>query len=167
MRTVMHWLWIGCLAAGIWPSASVAAGGEQRESTPAKIETLENQSLRSARAPLPYTEEARVQRLREVAATYQLTAVEARHAADTQLLIGALVMVGSMLTPLIAEVRDEDFPALGSILVGSIGLFMVIEGTIDERDAKRLQLQEDLETERGTKKNADATITDPTKRTGG
>jgi hypothetical protein len=101
--------------------------------------------LRGARAqtpdPLPYTEAARVEHLKAVAAAHQLTPSEARHQADTQLFVGALVLISSLLTPLIAEIRDEDFPALGSVLIGSIGLAVIIEGSLDEQDANRIRGQ--------------------------
>ncbi len=107
--------------------------------------------LAASEDPLPGSEEARIERLHAVAQAHELSFSEARHEADTQLLVGAFLLIGSMLTPLIAELRDENFPALGSVLLGSIGLATVIEGTLDEQIADRKHLEEQIETiEAGT-----------------
>ncbi len=132
----------------VWSILATVPAGAAGGSDPPPAETAWTAAADTASSsphePLPYTEEARIARLREVAAQHQLTSVEARHAANTQLLVGALMMVGSMLTPVITELRDESFPAFGSILVGSLGLFLVIEGTVDEQTAQRLQVQESV-----------------------
>jgi hypothetical protein len=64
-----------------------------------------------------------------------------------------------MLTPLIAELRDENFPALGSVLLGSIGLATVIEGTLDEQIANRKHLEEQIETIEAGTAEADSLVT--------
>ncbi len=109
--------------------------------------------------PLPNTPEARVKRLQKVAAAHQLSFAEARHAADSQLLTGAILLITSMLTPLIAEVRDENFPTLGSVLLGSIGFAIVIEGTVDEQEASRAQLREMIEEKLSEAAQADSLAT--------
>ena len=115
--------------------------------------------LAGADEPLPNTAEARIARLHEVAVAHQLSFSEARHEADTQLLTGAVLLIGSMLTPLIAELRDENFPTLGSVLLGSIGLAIVIEGTVDEQEAHRAQLREMIEKKLSEETQADSLAT--------
>ncbi len=108
---------------------------------------------------LPSSEAARIARLHAVAQAHQLSFSEARHQADTQLLVGAFLLIGSMLTPLIAELREEDFPTLGSVLLGSIGLATVIEGTIDEQVADRRRLEEKIESIQAGTAEADSLVT--------
>lgn len=107
----------------------------------------------SAQEPLPrteqellkHTEEARMQRLDEVAAAHQLTPAGARKRADTQLFLGAFIIIASLLAPLAAEIRDEEFDALGSILMASIGMAVLIEGAHDEHQAEFLATQVDIQ----------------------
>lgn len=120
---------------------------------------LPHVALATSEEPLPRTEAARVARLHAVAEAHQLSFSEARHEADTQLLVGAFLLIGSMLTPLIAELRDEDFPALGSVLLGSIGLATVIEGTLDEQVADRKRLEEQIEAIQAGTAQADSVVT--------
>jgi len=94
--------------------------------------------------PLAYTEEARVARLKEVARAHRMDASAARRAANTQLYLGATMLIAAFLTPLLAEVRDEEFAATGSILLGSIGLAVMVEGAYTESRARRLELDRDI-----------------------
>jgi hypothetical protein len=123
MRRLVVWTLLIALLGSSWPERARA---NQQE-------------------PLPYSEEARIERLKEVAAAHTLTFPEARHAADTQLLTGALLIIGSIMTPLFAQLRDEDFPTYASILVGSIGFAVLMEGTIDEQRANRRRLKDQIE----------------------
>ncbi len=156
MRAVMVWVsvvsWLLGTSVAVArpvdaPKAAPArkVAGDQFAGPQAPVPGISAPGSSASAASLRFTEAARIERLRAVAASHRITSIEARHAADSQLLVGALIMVASMLTPVFAELRDEDFPAYGSILLGSIGLFVVIEGSIDEQQVQQLQIRETLQ----------------------
>jgi hypothetical protein len=120
MRTVVAWIVLGALLLGQAPA------------------------LRAASGPVEYSEEARVARLEAVARAHRMDASAARHAANTQLYLGATMLIAAFLTPLFAEVRDEDFDALGSVLLGTIGLAVTVEGAYAEGRARELELDRDI-----------------------
>jgi hypothetical protein len=140
VRALTTWLLVALLSLPL----TTVQNGRARAQAPEAPPSPEVSSV-SAPLALPSTEAARVERLKAVAAAHQLTLSEARHQADTQLFAGALILITSLLAPLIAEIRDEEFPALGSLLIGSIGLAVIIEGSLDEQDANRIRGQASLQ----------------------